>query len=264
MKSRCQDAAWPLSLEERQAKFAAAILDPERAVPEGLVDPSGEVSLRGFSVYRNNVVVGLIEALKAAFPAVQKLVGDEFFAAMARSYASLEPPRSPIMLEYGAGFPDFVSAFGPAATLPYLRDVARLERAWLEAYHAAERAPVDPGVFHGIKAKDLARVRLDLHPSLRIVRSPFPVVSLWKMNIEGGVPEFLDVGGGGEDALVVRPSSTVEVRRLSSGTSTFLEALAAGAPIASATMIGLGDDPRFDLFGALTDLLRSNAVVGWH
>jgi hypothetical protein len=48
---------------------------------------------------------------------------------MARSYVALAPPSSPIMLDYGAGFPDFIGAFEPAKCLPYLQDVARIERA---------------------------------------------------------------------------------------------------------------------------------------
>jgi hypothetical protein len=72
----------------------------------------------------------LTEALKDAFPAVHRIVGPEFFQAMARAYIVLEPPRSPILLDYGAGFPDFIGEFEPAAVLPYLADVARIERAW--------------------------------------------------------------------------------------------------------------------------------------
>ncbi len=121
------------ALGQRQSAYAAAILDPARPVPQGLIGPDGEPSAKRFAVYRNNVVVGLAAVLKAAFPAVCRIVGDEFFAAMARIYVSREPPGSPIMLDYGAGFADFVGGFEPAAGLPYLRDVARLERAWVEA-----------------------------------------------------------------------------------------------------------------------------------
>src|SRR3546814_5903028 len=69
-----------------------------------------------------------------------RIVGDEIFRAMARVYVASAPPHSPIMLDYGASFPDFIERFEPATTLPYLADVARIERAWIEAYHAAERS----------------------------------------------------------------------------------------------------------------------------
>ncbi len=113
------------------------MLDPELPPPAGLVGPDGEPSSRRFAVYRNNVVAGLIAgAAVTAFPAVHRIVGADFFLAMARAYVAEEPPGSPIMLDYGAGFPDFIGRFEPAMTLPYLADVARIERAWSEAYHA--------------------------------------------------------------------------------------------------------------------------------
>ncbi len=164
-------------LAERQRGFAAALLDPGLPMPDGLVGPDGEPGPKRFAVYRNNVVAGLTETLKDAFPAVHRIVGTDFFRAMARAYVLVEPPRSPIMLDYGAGFPDFIRQFDPAAGLPYLADVARIERAWTEAYHAPEASPIDPGVFMAIAPDQLPSVRLALHPSLRILRSQFPALT---------------------------------------------------------------------------------------
>jgi len=109
------------SLAEQQAAFAIALLDAQQPLPTGLQGPDGQPSARRFAVYRNNVVVGLVETLKAAYPAILRLVGEEFFVAMARMYVRAEPPASPIMLDYGAGFPRFIGQFEPATALPYLR-----------------------------------------------------------------------------------------------------------------------------------------------
>src|SRR3546814_8116855 len=84
-------------LAERLDEFALALLDPERAVPKGLVGPDGEPSARRFAVYRNNVFVGLTDALRAGFPCIVRLVGDDFFAAMARVFAAATPPSSPVL-----------------------------------------------------------------------------------------------------------------------------------------------------------------------
>ena len=157
-------------LAERQRQFAAALLDPERPAPPGLVGPDGEPSPRRFAVYRNNVVAGLMGTLKDAFPAVCRIVGQEFFRAMARAYVVSEPPRTPILLEYGTGFPGFIRQFEPAAMLPYLADVACIERAWTEAYHAPEALPLDPAALMAIEPDQRPSIRLLLHPSVRIVR----------------------------------------------------------------------------------------------
>lgn len=250
-------------LDARQRDFALAILDPERAIPAGLVGPDGMPSARRFAVYRNNVVAGLIEALKAAFPATCRIVGEDFFAAMARIYVAYEPPASPVMLDYGAGFPSFVGGFAPAAALPYLGDVARLERAWAEAYHAAEAKPVNPSALADVDPARLPALRLLLHPSLRIVRSRYPMVRIWQMNTAGGVPAPVALDAGAEDALVMRPAAEVEVRALQPGTAVFTEALMAGAPVLDALTRALASDHRFDLCRALAGLLEADAIIGW-
>jgi len=250
-------------LAERQHDFAAALLDPGLPMPIGLVGPDGEPSPKRFAVYRNNVVVGLMEALKDAFPAVHRIVGADFFRAMACAYARVEPPRSPIMLDYGAGFPDFVRQFEPAAVLPYLADVARIERAWTEAYHAAEASPVDPSAFARISPDELAVIRLALHPSLRLVRSNFPSLTIWQMNIADGVPAPVDIASGGEDVLIVRPSADVEVRSIPRGSPEFIQALGEKASVVAALKAALTANAHFDLSANLSDLMRAGALIGY-
>jgi len=199
-------------LAERQRDFAAALLDAGRPLPKGIVGPDGEPSAKRFAVYRNNVIVGLIEALGDAFPAVRRIVGEDFFREMARAYFVREPPSSPILLDYGDKFADFVDGFAPAAGLPYLRDVARIERAWREAYHASEAEPLDAAAFAAIGPDRYPELRLLFHPSARVVRSSFPAVTIWRMNVADGVPAPVDLAAGGEDAFVVRPRAVVEAR----------------------------------------------------
>jgi hypothetical protein len=251
------------SLAERQRSFATALLDPTLPTPIGLVGPDGEPSPRRFAVYRNNVVVVLTETLKDAFPAVHRIVGADFFQAMARAYVMVEPPRSPIMLDYGAGFPDFIHQFEPAAVLPYLADVARIERAWTEAYHAAEASPLDPTGFTAIAPDQLPAMRLVLHPSLRVVRSQFPVLTIWQMNVADGVPGPVDLAVGGEDVLVVRPLADVEVRSIPKGSLEFIQALAEGRSLLAALEAAMIANPRFDLSANLADLMHAGALIDY-
>jgi hypothetical protein len=233
-------------------------------MPDGLVGPDGEPDVKRFAVYRNNVVVGLAETLKDAFPAVYRIVGSDFFRAMARAYVMVEPPRSPILLDYGAGFPHFIRQFEPAAVLPYLADVARIERAWTEAYHAPEASPIDPSAFNVIAPNELPAIRLELHTSLRIVRSEFPALTIWQMNVDGGVPAPVDLNAGGEDVLVVRPQGDVEVRSIPKGSPEFIQSLADRKPLLAALEEALIANSRFDLSANLADLLRAGALVGYH
>ena len=251
------------SFADGQAQFAGAILDPLAALPTGLVGPDGRPSAKRFAVYRNNVIAGLIETLKAAYPVIHRLVGEEFFAAMAGLYARAEPPATPIMLDYGAGFPRFIGQFEPAAALPYLQDVARLERGWVEAYHAVDAPPLTLAGFSRVLPGDLPTLRLVLHPSIRVVRSTFPIMKIWQTNVDGHAVVPIDLNAGGDDVLIARPDMDVEVRRLPVGVAAFIEALQAGVAIEDAAAGALAASLRFDLAGALRGMIETGIIIGY-
>ncbi|MDX8512726.1 HvfC/BufC N-terminal domain-containing protein [Mesorhizobium captivum] len=250
-------------LAERQQDFAMALLDAARATPPGIVGPDGLPSPRRFAVYRNNVVAGLIETLKENYPAVHRIVGDEFFRAMAGQFATTHPPRSPIMLGYGTGFPEFIDGFEPVATLPYLADVARIERAWIEAYHATDAEPLTAADLLAIDQDRLAQVRLALHPSLRVTQSQLPALTIWRMNIAGGEPAVVDLDAGGEDALIIRPGAEVRVHQIPVGAAALVRSLGAGRPVVAAAIAALEVTVHFDLSAALAGLIEAGAFVGW-
>lgn len=169
-------------MADLQTKFSRALLDPAQPVPSEIRGATRRRADRRFAVYRNNVVAGLIDALAQRFPMVRRLVGDAFFEGMARVYVVTCPPASPIMLFYGESFPDFVENFAPTANVPYLSDVARLEMARGRAYHAADAASVEPRAFAALRTERLADLRFEFHPSVSIIKSPYPVVSIWRVN----------------------------------------------------------------------------------
>ena len=131
------------------AVFAQGLTDPARATPADVVGPRGKAAIKRYNVYRNNVTVSLINALAATYPAVQRITGVEFFRAMARFHVRATPPTSPLLFEYGRGFPAFIEGYERAQDMPWLADTARIERAWLDAYHAADVPPLSPNSQRG-------------------------------------------------------------------------------------------------------------------
>src|SRR6516162_10639279 len=117
------------------AAFAPGLTDPTRATPADVVGPRGKAAIKRYNVYRNNVTVSLINALAAIYPAVQRITGVDFFRAMARFHVRATPPTSPLLFEYGRDFPEFIEQYEHASSMPWLADTARIERAWLDAYH---------------------------------------------------------------------------------------------------------------------------------
>ena len=251
-----------LPLSERQRQFGAAILNPEAELPDGLVGPDGEPSLRRFSVYRNNVVVGLIDALKQSFPAVTRIVGDEFMTALSRIYVAHEPPSSPILLHYGAGFADFINSFEPAATVPYLADVARMERAWHEAYHARETPTLNCSTLAGLAPRQFEYVTFTAHPSLRLIPSSYPALSIWQMNLESATPQPIDLAQT-EYAIFLRPNAEVEARSVSASSFIFVQELTRGSTVLQALRAAIRHDEMFDLGAHLAELFRMGAFESW-
>ncbi|WP_020180557.1 DNA-binding domain-containing protein [Methylopila sp. M107] len=244
-----------------QSAFAASLEDPARPAPEQLA-PSGDTRPeRRFAVYRNNVAVSLAGAIAKRFPAVQRIVGDEFFAELARAYVAGHRPRSPVMMSYGDDFPDFVALAPGLDELPYLADVARLEAARTRAYHAADAEPLGAEAFAALDPEALDRAALTLHPSVETVRSARPVVTIWAMN--AGETELGPIEDWrGEDALVARPGMDVLVRALPPGGAAFLGALKSGAPLGAAAAIAADDVQDFDLTQNLIGLIEAGLAVG--
>lgn len=247
---------WP----DRHAAFGTAALQPDGAIPPGLVDPEGHPSPRRFAVYRNNVLTGLANGLAEAYPVVQRLVGEAFFHAMAVEFAASYPPTGPLMFDYGAAFPDFLTEFPPVQSLFYLPDVARLERAWLDAYHAADEDPVGAEALASAGSLDLGGIRLRLQGSLCLVRSAYPIVSIWQANSGGAIRA--DIPDQSETALIARPAAEVTLRPLPDGTAAWIGALQDGQPLAQAAEAALAADPQFDITEGLAGLFRLGLVTG--
>src|ERR1700737_734497 len=133
-----------MAMQKCHSDFARALRDPDLVVPRGVTSHNSDAPRERFAVYRNNVMVGLVGALEARFPATRKIVGEDFFKGAAQLFAATQPPRSPLMMFYGDAFPAFLAGFEPAREVPYLADVARLEAARTRACHAADAKPLTP------------------------------------------------------------------------------------------------------------------------
>lgn len=243
-----------------EAAFAAALADPDRSVPKGVTTVRGVPDGRRFAVYRNNVHVGLMGVLAARFPVTARLVGDEFFTGMSRVFVGLHKPVSPVMMVYGDRFPEFIDGFPPAKSVPYLGDIARLERTWSESYNAADATPLSVAELSRLPTETLLVARLVPHPALRLVRSRFPIGSIWEAH-RGAEPALLR-NRGPERVMIVRPAADVDVRVLSPSQFAFAEGAAGRVAVAAAAETALALDAGFDVAETLLGMVRSGAFAG--
>jgi hypothetical protein len=180
---------------------------------------------------------------------------------MARFHIRETPPRSPLLFEYGQDFPDFIDHYPYASELPWLGDVARMERAWLDACHAADAAPLTPDTLAVIPQANLGELQFSGHPAARIVRSRYSAGSIFTMNRAHGPVSRLDATSA-EDVLITRPGMEVEVRYLPAGGAVFLSSLIAGSTLNIAVAEAFEDSSSFDLAANLAGLLEAGVFAG--
>lgn len=240
-----------------EASFRKALFAPEAPVPQGLLDPKGRPAGQRFDVYRNNVTLSLLRALEAHFPALRQALGAEYFADLARDFLRAHPPQSPILMLYGAALPAFLAARTELKPYPYLPDLARLEQARRESYHAADAAPLDAARLAGLGIAGLLRARLRLAPALRLLRSDWPLYTIWQMNTEGPPGPLPDRA---EAVLITRPQFDPALHPLTPAQADVVEALINGESLEAAAARAAPSRSE-DLTALLSLLIGQGALV---
>lgn len=213
--------------------FAQALCDPSLPPPAMLRVGAGIDASERFAIYRNNVHVSLIEALAERFPVVQTLVGAEFFRAMAREFVQAHKPQSPVLAHYGDSLPAFIDAHEPAASLPFLGDMARVERDWSRAWAAADEPALDRGSLARFSPAQLAAARIRPHAAAHLIRSAWPVAQLWQAH-QCDAPDLSRIQWQPQDVLITRPDAEVRLQCIDAGAASIAAALLEGQSVAAA------------------------------
>jgi hypothetical protein len=239
------------SLHELQAGFARALTSAEPAPP-------------GIEVYRNNVRANYRNAMGATYGVVRELVGEAFFHAAVDHYVEAHPSTSGDLNVFGARFGDFLADYAPAASLPYLPDVARLEWALDECGRAADATGTPEALVAALAdaSRALPARRLSLHPACRLVRSAHPIWHIWAWHqVEESERTPVDFEGEGDAVLVRRDAGLARAERLGAAEWAWLWALAQGAPLGEAVDRAMAIDAAFDLGEALRRRLSDRTIA---
>ena len=229
-------------------------------LPEGITAQHKDEAARRFGVYRNTVSVGLTEALAQRFPVIRRLVGAEFFGALAQIYQADYPPTSPVLFEWGQTFPNFLASVPPLTAYPYMADVARIELARGQAYHAADADPITPQQIADA-ADDPAQSRLSLHPSVQVLHLSHPGVTIWAANQPGAATKPLSHHHA-EIALVLRDRNLqIPVIAIGPGDAAMVQSMAQGRTLLAAAQIGAMAQHGHDPQPILVHLMQAGAFV---
>ena len=244
-----------LSLTGFQDAFVDALYGVESA-------PMAQLSEQpGFSVYRNTVMKGCIDALSANFPTIERLVGSEWFRAAAAIHVNASPPSDARLLNYGEAFPAFLDDFEHAQQMPYLGNVARLDRCWSQVHVALDEPSIDLAALGTVAPDDMGRLLLT--PRAAATWRWFvdqPAYTLWRINREQlEMPENLDWIG--EGALLIRSAGRVTWQAVSAADCLFLDACVAGLPLEQAAERAMELNPALDISDLLTRLVTADVFA---
>lgn len=243
----------PTLLETQRAMGEAVMAG---GLPGPLLVAGGATAGDRLGIYRGTYLATLTKGLRLAFPAVERLVGKEFFEGAAPFFIDATPPASACLDDYGEGFADFLAGFEAAKDLPYLADVARLEWAVNRALHAEDAKPLDLAAL----AEEQGNLRFQPHPSLSLLHVGYPVDRIWRAVLEDDDAALgvIDLSDGPAHLLVERDASGIGVRRLDESAWRFLADLCRGETLEAAV-----DSAGVEAGAWLGEHLAAGRLVGF-
>lgn len=249
------------ALAELQTRFRRALFDEhDRGLP-AMIHADGVAPRARIELYRHHVRASLTGALRATYPVVCRLVGDAFFERVAWDYIRDEPPRSPLLFEYGRGFAGFLDHEPACGALPYLPDVAQLEWTINCVVHEEDEPAVGRDALAGIAPAAAPRIRLEFRSNIAYVASRWPVEAIWRGNQPGIEPPEIDLDSGGSLLELRCTADRLMLRPLSSAAFAFRTALAEGQQLGAAAEAAFAEDEAFDLAAALEAVIAEGLVA---
>lgn len=249
-----------LALRDLQTAFAAHLKGEDWPdLADTVVGDTISATAR-LRIHRHHVGQSLVGALAATFPTVQAIVGEAFFRTMAEGFVVRELPAQPVLAEYGAGFPAFVSGYRPAAALPYLADMAKLDWALNLAFHAPQEDRLTAS-----SLADLPEHLFDLKPALAagstVLRSPYPIDRIWHASQPGATVGTVSLEEGPASVLVLRRPDDAAFASVDAAEQAFLAALDEGSSLGEAAQAAVFVEPAADPSRIFARLLALEAFA---
>lgn len=250
-----------LALRDLQAAFASHLTGDDRADLLGAVAGGAIPAAARLQVHRHHVRHSLAAALASTFPTVQAIVGEPFFRSMAEAFVLNDSPNQPVLAEYGAGLPAFIAGYGPAASLPYLGDMARLDWALNLAFHEPVSGTLAAEDLAGMPPERLLDLRLALAAGTTVIRSPYPIDRIWHASQPGRSAEAVGLDDGSATVIVLRRTDDAAFVRLSPAEAELVMMLRDGGTLEEGAQAAFQVDPAFDLSTTFARLLALQAFA---
>lgn len=229
---------------------AAALREQQRALLEAIVTdeaptdtpwlqakPDGGAPLLG--IYRHAYRARLLGALADNYPVLQRVMGDEAFAALAQVYLATHPSREPSIRWFGDKLSDFMAHAADLVPHPALIDLARMEWALRGAFDAADASTVGVGELAALPPEHWPALRWQPHPSVQLlhlqwaVEGSYRALSTHEAHSGDPEPEVPAPAPHPHTLLVWRRQFDTQWRSLGDDEASWLQAAMKGAPFAT-------------------------------
>jgi hypothetical protein len=217
-----------------------------------MADGETGLSIRSqaFAVYRNTSARGVVEALRASYPTVDMLLGDDSFGQVALQFRNKRPPAGPVLSDYGRQLAGFLRCQPWSCELPYLADVAWLDWLWLESFLAADSLPAP------VTAGGCAQIAL--HPAARFAWTPTPAMTIWLAHRDPWSLAELEPEWVEEGALFTRHGSCVRAELIDAALHRLLSECTVPSPVGEVVAKVAAAFPAADV----SELLRRGIAAG--
>ena len=144
----------------REGGLAALVDGDERLSAEARVD-----------VYADMYFYRLLEVLKEDYPATLAVLGEANFHNLITAYLIRHQPSEPSVRGAGKFLPDFLRAHRLRAEVPFVADLAKLERAITEVFCAADASLLEASVMNALQPEQWGTVKMRRIPASAVLRA---------------------------------------------------------------------------------------------
>lgn len=251
-------------LADLQRSFAKALLDSDETLLRNEVVSDGISASERIDIYRSNILTTLTNVLESVYPVILRLVGNDYFRQVARGFVGRHPPRQRSLIAYGVEFPRYLATQPSAAAYPYLCDVARLEWACHQAFHAPDAKSSNFARLLDVPAKAWPGARVRLTPSLQLIQSDYPIDRIWRENQPDCLePSLIELRFEETFTSVARRDVEVQLRSHPAAEFKFISMLKAGNRLQIAYAAAALTDNNLDIEALLRDWIEARLVVGF-
>ena len=249
---------------QQQALLEALFAWPSQAAAQGLrahASGVGASPQRGLLVYQSNGHMLAERALRAVYPVLAQMLGEDSFADLARALWHALPPQRGDIAEWGEAMAEFIGASAQLQDVPYLPDVARAEWALHRCASAPDREPT-LATLALLTTENPQTLTLELAPGALALSSDWPLASLLLTHLQGS-PSLAELAlqlqdRTAQDLVLWRVGYQPRLRQAQPGELTFLHALQGGTALEPA----LDAAKQLDFLQWLTLAVQTGLVLG--